>query len=211
MLRNLDLKIGYDSESDDIVQDFFIPCIQNCTMLSKSTNSFSLETLTSIIDALGDAPIDFTMNIVTGRTFRVKDSEMVSNVLFNQGQTRNQASKKLYHVKKMLRNQQIIIRIATPHEDADSDNTLEEIGFFEDNGGNTVLYDGIISKSFKRRKKFESVDVFTSWEDGERLQRKKKYFQDLWENNVRRFDVYDFADASENGLIKYSFGWAIDG
>lgn len=212
MLRNLDLKIGYDSESDDIIQDFFIPCIQNCTMLSKSTNSFSLETLTSIIDALGDTPIDFTMNIVTGRTFRVKDSEMVSNVLLSQGQTRNQASKKLCHVEKMLRNQQIIIRIATPYEDEDSDNTLEEMGFFEDNSGNVVLYDGIISKSFlKRRKKFESVDVFTSWEDGERLQRKKSYFQDLWENNVRRFDVCDFVDASENGLIKYSFGWAIDG
>ncbi len=212
MLRNLDLKIGYDSESDDIIQDFFIPCIQNCTMLSKSTNSFSLETLTSIIGARGGAPIDFTMNIVVGRTFHVKDSEMVSNVLLSQGQTRNQTSKELYHVEKMLRNQQIIIRIATPHEDEDSDNTLEEMGFFEDSSGNVVLYDGIISKSFlKRRKKFESVDVFTSWEDEKRLQRKKSYFQDLWENNVRRFDVYDFADASENGLIKYSFGWAIDG
>ena len=112
----------------------------------------------------------------------------------------------------MLRNQQIIIRIATPHEDENSDNTLEEMGFFEDSSGNVVLYDGIISKSFlKSRKKFESVDVFTSWEDEERLQRKKSYFQDLWENNVRRFDVYDFVDASENGLIKYSFGWAIDG
>ena len=212
MLRDLDLKIGYNSESDDIIQDFFIPCIQNCTMLSKSTNSFSLETLTSIIGARGGAPIDFTMNIVVGRTFHVKDSEMVSDVLLSQGQTRNQTSKELYHVEKMLRNQQIIIRIATPHEDEDSDNTLEEMGFFEDNSGNVVLYDGIISKSFlKRRKKFESVDVFTSWEDEKRLQRKKSYFQDLWENNVRRFDVYDFADASENGLIKYSFGWAIDG
>lgn len=211
MLRNLDLKIGYDNESDDIVQDFFIPCMRNCTMFSKSTNFFSVETLTSIIGTLGGTPVDFSMNVVTGRTFHVRDFEMVSNAFLNSGHARSKTSEEWRHVEELLRSQRIIIRIASPHESEDSDNTLEEIGFFKDSGGDVVLYDGIISKSFlKRRKKFETIDVFTSWEDESRLQRKRKYFQDLWRNNARRFDVYDFMNASKNGLIKYSFGWAID-
>ena len=211
MLRDLELKIGYDSESDNIVEDFFVPCIQNCTMFAKSTNFFSLETLTSIIDALGETPADFTMNVVTGRTFHVKDFETVSNVFLHSGNTRNKSTEKQRHVEELLRSQRILIRIAASHEGEDADNTLEEIGFFKDSNGDVVLYDGIISKSFlKRGKKFESIDVFTSWEDEARLQRKRKYFQDLWKDNARRFDVYDFMDASKSGLIKYSFGWAID-
>ena len=211
MLRSLDLKIGYDSECDDIVQDFFAPCILNCTEFSKSTNFFSMKTLLSIITILGRAPpTDFKMRIVVGRTFSVRDSESISNVLSNNRNASSRASSQQRFMEEMLIDKRMLIRVAAPREDEKSDNTLEEIGLFKDERGDVVLYDGIISRSFHTsQQKFETVDVFTSWNDKARLERKMNYFRTLWYNKAKRFDVYDFADASKNGSIKYSVEWAI--
>ncbi|MEK0353810.1 MAG: DNA repair helicase, partial [Nitrosopumilus sp.] len=54
---------------------------------------------------------------------------------------------------------------------------------------------------------FESVDVFTSWNDKSRVERKVKDFEELWENKTKYVQVYDFMYAIKNNLLKYSSEW----
>ena len=49
--------------------------------------------------------------------------------------------------------------------------------------------------------------MFTSWNDKSRVERKMKDFEDLWENNTKYVQVYDFMYAIKNNLLKYSSEW----
>ena len=57
---------------------------------------------------------------------------------------------------------------------------------------------------------FESVDVFTSWNDKSRVERKMKDFEDLWENKTKYVEVQDFMEAEKSSLLKYSSDWVFE-
>ena len=40
-----------------------------------------------------------------------------------------------------------------------------------------------------------------------RVERKMKDFEELWQNKTKYLEVYDFMDAAENNLLKYSSEW----
>jgi hypothetical protein len=50
--------------------------------------------------------------------------------------------------------------------------------------------------------------VFTSWNDKSRVERKRKDFEELWENKTKYVEVHDFMWAEENNLLKFSSEWA---
>ena len=54
------------------------------------------------------------------------------------------------------------------------------------------------------------MDVFTSWNDKSRVERKVKDFEDLWQNKTKHVEVYDFMYAEENNLLKYSSDWIMN-
>jgi hypothetical protein len=56
---------------------------------------------------------------------------------------------------------------------------------------------------------FESIDVFTSWNDKTRIETKIDDFEKLWTNQTNAVKVYDFDYAEEHNLLKYSSDWAI--
>jgi len=73
-----------------------------------------------------------------------------------------------------------------------------------------VAFTGTSSESFSTQTiDFESVDVFTSWNDKSRVERKLKDFEDLWDNKTKYVEVYDFMYAIKNNLLKYSHEWII--
>ena len=57
---------------------------------------------------------------------------------------------------------------------------------------------------------FESVDVFTSWNDSSRTKTKIADFENLWENKTKNLEMYDYAKAERENILKYSAEWAID-
>ena len=67
---------------------------------------------------------------------------------------------------------------------------------------------GTSKESFSNQTRdFESVDVFTSWNDKTRVERKMEDFENLWQNKTKYVDVCDFMYAEENNLLKYSSKW----
>ncbi|MBT8172560.1 MAG: DNA repair helicase, partial [Nitrosopumilus sp.] len=91
-----------------------------------------------------------------------------------------------------------------------SNSFSERIGIFRDVDDEAVAFTGTSRESFSTQSRdFESVDVFTSWNDKSRVERKMKDFQDLWDNKTKYVDVYDFMFAEENNLLKYSSEWVL--
>ena len=100
------------------------------------------------------------------------------------------------------------LKIAIPNSEQVSDSFSERIGIFRDEHDQTVAFTGTSRESFSTQTRdFESVDVFTSWNDKSRVERKMKDFEELWENKTKYVEVYDFMYAEENNLLKYSSDW----
>ena len=76
-LRNLSLKEIYRSDRDDIISEFFVPCLANCIEYSRCVERISAKSLTTIILAIGDDP-DTRVRIVSGHRFGAGDIALMN-------------------------------------------------------------------------------------------------------------------------------------
>ena len=150
--------------------------------------------------------------MVTGHRFKTTDLNLFSK-LFSEKYTKSFEGKlikdsKIQSLQNIVNNGQIELKIAIPNSEQVADSFSERIGIFKDKEGDAVAFTGTSRESFSTQTRdFESVDVFTSWNDKSRLERKIKDFDDLWDNKTKHLEVYDFMYAEKNNLLKYSSEW----
>jgi len=116
---------------------------------------------------------------------------------------------KIQKLQDFINNGQIELKIAITNAEEISNLFSERIGIFKDENGEAVAFTGTSSSLSTQTRDFESVDVFTSWNDKSRVQRKIKDFEDLWKNKTKYVEVYDFMYAEKNNLLKYSSEWVL--
>ena len=115
---------------------------------------------------------------------------------------------KIKNLQNIVENGQIELKIAIPNSEQIANSFSERIGIFRDDEAQAVAFTGTSKESFSTQTRdFESVDVFTSWNDKSRVERKMKDFEELWDNKTKYLEVYDFMYAEENNLLKYSSDW----
>ena len=92
------------------------------------------------------------------------------------------------------------------------DGTFEErMGIFRDANDDVVAFSGTSNVTFDtQNRNFESIDVFTSWDDKSRVDIKINNFENLWTNKTKYVQVYDLLFAERSNLLKYSVEWAVD-
>ena len=62
----------------------------------------------------------------------------------------------------------------------------------------------------RKSKNFETIDVFTSWNDKTRVETKIEDFEKLWLDETASVKTFDFDYAEKNNLLKYSSEWAVN-
>ena len=212
-LKNINLKEEYRSDVDDIVAKFFFPCLSNCIQYDRCVNYLSIQTLTTIsmsFDNFNSGKAKLRM--ITGHKFKTEDLNLLTK-LFSEKFTKSFEGKfiknrKIQKLQNIVNNGQIELKIAIPNSEQITDAFSERIGIFKDDEDEQVAFTGTSKESFSSQTRdFESVDVFTSWNDKTRVERKIKDFENLWKNKTKYVDVYDFMYAEENNLLKYSSKW----
>jgi HKD family nuclease len=214
-LREIELKEEYRSDRDDIVAEFFFPCLSNCIEYDRCVDFLSIQTLATISMAFENfSEGKAKLRMVTGHRFRTSDLNIFTK-LFSEKNTKLFEGKlikdnKIQKLQKIVDNGQIELKIAIPNSEQVADSFSERIGIFRDEHDQAVAFTGTSKESFSTQTRdFESVDVFTSWNDKSRVERKMKDFEDLWENKTKYVRVYDFMDAEEKCLLKYSSDWIL--
>ena len=216
-LRELNLKEEYRSDTDDIISEFFVPCLSNCIEYDRCIEYVSVKSLTTL--ALGFE--NFTnnqakMRIITGHRFRASDLDLLSKLMSNK---KNEfringnliRDSKIKKLKDVVTNNKLQVKIAIPNSEEVVGAFDEKIGIFLDENDDMVTFTGTSSETFNsQNRNFESVDVFTSWNDKSRVERKIKDFELLWENKTKFVDVCDFTEAEEKNLLKYTSQWALE-
>jgi len=212
-LREIELQEEYRSDRNDIASEFFFPCLSNCIEYDRCVDFLSIQTLATISMAFDNFVMGKAkLRIITGHRFRASDLNLFTK-LFDEKYTKSFEGKqiknsKIEKIARFFDNGQIQIKVAIPNSEQVANSFSERIGIFRDEHDQIVAFTGTSSESFSTQTiDFESVDVFTSWNDKSRVERKLKDFEDLWENKTKYVEVYDFMYTIKNNLLKYSSEW----
>jgi hypothetical protein len=213
-LRDIGLKEEYRSDRDDIVAEFFFPCLSNCIEYDRCVDFLSIQTLATIAMAFDNfSSGKAKLRMITGHRFKISDLKTLTK-LFSEKYTKGFKGilikdTKIQKLQDIVNNGQIELKVAIPNSEQVTDSFSERIGLFLDEHDQMVAFTGTSKESFSTQARdFESVDVFTSWNDKSRVDRKKKDFEELWENKTKYVEVHDFMWAEENNLLKFSSEWA---
>ncbi len=216
-LRELSLKEEYRSDRENLIEEFFIPCLDNCIEYDRAIEYATLKSLTGYYFGLKSfLENKVQIRIVTGHRFRTSDLNIFSKLygkkssLFPLKLTPTK-EKKFSVLNKMIETNKLKMKIAIPNSEEVYGSFGEKIGIFHDENDDMVAFTGTSNETFDpRNRNFESIDVFTSWNDKSRVDIKTNDFENLWQNKTKNISVYDFEDAVEKNLLSYSAEWILN-
>ena len=212
-LRDISIREEYRSDKNDIVTEFFVPCLGNCIEYDRCVEYVSLKSLTTLSLGFDDfIRHKAKMRIISGHRFGAHDLDMISRLYESENmfKMRDIKDAKIRLLKQVVENNQLEIKVAIPDSEEVEGAFTEKMGIFIDERGDVVAFAGTSNEMFDTvGRNFESIDVFTSWNDRSRVDTKIRDFEELWENNTKYLEVYSFRDAIRHNLVKYSSHWAI--
>jgi len=216
-LRELSLKEEYRSDRDNLIEEFFIPCLDNCIEYDRAIEYATLKSLTGYYFGLKSfLENNVQIRIVSGHRFRTSDLNILSK-LFGKKNAKvsvnitSAKEKKFALLNQMIETNKLKIKIAIPNSEEVYGSFSEKIGIFHDENDDMVAFTGTSNETFDpQNRNFESIDVFSSWNDKSRVDIKTNDFENLWQNKTRNISVHDLDYALENNLLSYSAEWVIN-
>ena len=214
-LRNLKLKEQYRSDRDDIISEFLFPCLNNCIQYDRTVEFVTLRGLTTLSLGFHNSTPNARIRIITGHQFGISDLNMMVKLFARNGNRLNFNPEiirdiKLEQIRRLILDGNLMFKIAIPSSEEITGSFSEKMGIFRDANGDTVAFSATSNIMLTRQSNnFESIDVFTSWNDKSRVETKIDDFEKLWTNETNSVKVFDFDYAEKHNLLKYSSDWAI--
>tara|TARA_Y100000590_G_scaffold445537_1_gene577855 strand:+ start:85 stop:747 length:663 start_codon:yes stop_codon:yes gene_type:complete len=216
-LRRLNLKEQYRSDEDDIISQFLIPCLNNCIQYDRAVEFVTLRGLTTLSLGFHNSTPNARIRLISGHQFSIKDLNMMSKLFLKNGNGWKNFNPelirdvKLEQIRRLINDGNLMLKIGIPNSE-DVDGTFsEKIGIFRDANGDSVVFSGTASVMFARKSNnFETIDVFTSWNDKSRVEKKIDDFEKLWLDEIQSVKTYNFEYAERHNLLKYSSDWAVN-
>ena len=223
-LRDLPLKQEYRSDKDDVVSEFFIPCLTNSIQYDRTIEFISVKSLSTLTFGLENIQDHHAkIRLVSGHRFSTSDLNSIVK-LFDQHSTSRLNGRinldnkignfiqdsKIRQLKKIIEDFKLEVKVAIPNSEYVDGVFEERMGIFRDTNDDVVAFSGTSNVTFDaENRNFESVDVFTSWDDKTRVDNKIKNFEDLWANRTNYVEIYDLVYAEKKNLLKYTTEWAV--
>ena len=214
-MRDLSLKQEYRSDVDDVVSEFFIPCLTNSIQYDRTVEFISIKSLSTLTFGLGNIQDHHAkIRLVSGHRFGTTDLNVLKK-LFDQRVTHRFNGNlirdhKITELQKIINDFKLEIKIAIPNSEYVDGIFEERMGIFRDTNDDIVAFSGTSNATFDaENRNFESIDVFTSWDDKSRVEQKIKNFEDLWTEETKYVQVYDLIFAERKNLLKFTTEWAI--
>jgi len=223
-LRDLSLKQEYRSDRDDVVSEFFIPCLTNSIQYDRTIEFISVKSLTTLTFGLENIQDHHAkIRLVSGHRFSTSDLNSIIKLFDPQNGNRfngriNLDNKitsmirdsKILQLKKIIEDFKVEVKVAIPNSEYVDGVFEERMGIFRDTNDDVVAFSGTSNVTFDaENRNFESVDVFTSWDDKTRVENKINNFENLWSNKTKYVEIYDLVYAEKKNLLKYTTEWAV--
>ena len=200
---------------DDVVSEFFIPCLTNSIQYDRTVEFISIKSLSTLPFGLGNIQDHHAkIRLVSGHRFSTTDLNIIKK-LFDQRVTHRFNGNlirdhKITELQKIINDFKLEIKIAIPNSEYVDGIFEERMGIFRDTNDDIVAFSGTSNATFDaENRNFESIDVFTSWDDKSRVETKINNFEKLWNDETKYVQVYDLIFAERKNLLKFTTEWAI--
>ena len=200
---------------DDVVSEFFIPCLTNSIQYDRTVEFISIKSLSTLTFGLGNIQDHHAkIRLVSGHRFSTTDLNIIKKLFdqrvnhrFNGNLIRDH---KITELQKIVNDFKVQIKIAIPNSEYVDGIFEERMGIFRDTNDDIVAFSGTSNATFDaENRNFESIDVFTSWDDKSRVETKINNFEKLWNDETKYVQVYDLIFAERKNLLKFTTEWAI--
>lgn len=222
MLKALVLDISYRSDTSNVVTEFYVPCLEQSVLYRRAAGYFTSNGLA--LAAKGIAHL-----ITNGGRIRLVASPCLTETdlaaIAAGYQSRDEilraaAARDVEDAKSKLERDRLAalawlisvgaldIKLAfrvEPYTGRIQRGIYhEKIGIFTDADGDGVAFTGSQNETVGGLvENFESIDVFCSWVDQQRVDRKTKEFDALWDDRTTNLAVVDFTAVSQDILQKF--------
>ena len=220
-LPSLGLRLSYRTGRDDMVGDFFVPCLKVSETYRRSAGYFTSAGLALAARGIASlASRQGRMQLVVSPHLQADDIAALNAAKENpEAMLRAVVSRELAEIEDILVKDRLNalawlaaaglleVRLAlrlTGEGRLGRGLYHEKVGIFSDSDGNHVAFSGSSNETAGGLiENFESIDVYCSWHDSEaRIAEKIENFEALWNNTTPGLQVIDFSEASRE-LLEY--------
>ena len=215
------IKLSYNSLSDQIVLNFYIPCLSQAVKYKRAVGFFSSNILLQISEGLGafadhggkmkllvsprleQADYDAIKEGYTLRDY-VND-KIVQNFDFNVGF--DQRDDRFAMLSHMISSGLLDIKIVALEQKNDSAMFHRKVGVMEDADGNIISFSGSGNETFNGyNQNDEDLEVFCSWKSDESENRcsiKETEFARIWNGSAKGLVTIPFPEVIRNKLLTF--------
>lgn len=223
----INIKQEYRSPQDNIVQDFYIPVLENAISYKRSVGFFSSSALVEISKGICElAKKGGKIELVASPYLSAEDEEairkgyesrkkIIENALIRglTVESKNYFEKeRLNLLANLIESGVLNIKIAFTENGSSVGMYHEKLGLVEDADGNKIAFSGSMNESENAfTKNYETVDVFCSWKSTDekaRVIQKETAFAAIWGNFDEKLKVLHFPSIDKAILEKYKRGTA---
>lgn len=215
------IQLSYNSLSDEIVVDFYIPCLEHAVVYKRAVGFFSSNILLQISKGLGAfADHGGKMKLLVSPQLEPEDYEAIKrgydarqyveekiikefdfNIEFNQRDARFEM---LAH---MIATGMLEIKVVALEEHNDIAMFHRKVGIMEDESGNQIVFSGSGNETYNGYNlNDEDFEVFCSWRSDESEQRcsiKDLAFERVWNGVAKGLITIPFPEVIKNKLLTY--------
>ena len=215
------IQLSYNSLSDEIVVDFYIPCLEQAVVYKRAVGFFSSTILLQISKGLGAfADHGGKMKLLVSPKLEPEDYEAIKkgydvrhyvtekmikdfdfNIEFNQRDSRFEM---LAH---MIASGMLEIKVVVLEENNDIAMFHRKVGIMEDASGNQIVFSGSGNETYNGYNlNDEDFEVFCSWKSDESEQRCSIIdlrFEIVWNGVQKGLITIPFPEVIKNKLLTY--------
>jgi len=217
-LKDLSIRDEYRSDSCNIIEDFYVPCLERATRYDRAVGFFSSSSMASVSQGLtAFIRSGGQMRLVTSPKLSQDDIEAIVQGLKQRDEVISAAlmrelavelpkilQDRLQALSWLLSQGLLEIKLAVPRTLRKLGLYHEKLGIFADQDGHLVAFAGSANESASALiDNFECLEVYCSWDQGvrQRALRKAEHFHNLWVNQTQNVEVVAFPEAVAQKLI----------
>jgi superfamily II DNA or RNA helicase len=227
-LKTLDLKKAYSSDSDDFLNEFYIPTLQASIEYNRLAGFFSSKSLAiAARGILGLIKNKGNMKLIMSPIISKTDLDIILKIENHEKYIENQMLKELDKIEDefvrdhifalgwMLANNKLEIKVAIAYDDKNKPLDFEDlqqsglfhqkVGILKDSNENTISFSGSVNETAVGwLGNVEEFKVFRSWDSSEKeyVNADISKFNRFWNNQSKKVTVMDIPFAVKEKLIK---------
>ena len=204
----------YRTGTHNFVADFYKKAFSQSVEYCRAVGYFR----SSSLEAFGATLQNFLKNsgkikLITSVELTEADSNAIEEGMSRQEVCENRINAIIEHefqegigsgvtkLVKLLEIGRLEIKIALPQSGRGIYH--EKVGLFFDEEKNYIAFSGSANESTNAfENNYECIEVFTSWEDESRAEKKKEHFESLWNETNSDVFVFNFSEALKRKIIQ---------